>query len=131
MSVVGLNFDKAQKLIKKGEIDSAKKILKNILLKYPQNVRIRKTLENLVYKTTEVILPSDFELKEMIVSYENGQYEKTVQLAIAITERFQNYNLAWKFLGAAYFELKDYLNQKSHSKKHCNVIQMIKKVYVI
>ena len=122
MSVVGLNFDKAQKLIKKGEIDSAKIILKNILLKYPQNVRIRKILENLVDKTTEVILPSEFEIKEMMISYENGEYEKTVHLAVAITERFQNYNLAWKVLGAAYLELKDYLKSEISFKKalQCN-----------
>ncbi|WP_269625339.1 tetratricopeptide repeat protein [Prochlorococcus marinus] len=44
--------------------------------------------------------PTDTDLKQLLLFYQNGQFDKAEKLAISLVERFPNHPFSWKVLGA-------------------------------
>ena len=107
--MIDMKFLKAQKYIKQGNTLQASNILREILSKYPNNIRAQNILNNLVSGIKKDVQDtlSQKSIDKMLVFFRGGDYESAKNLALSIIEKFSNDPLSWKVLGAIYLELGD------------------------
>ena len=104
-----IKLDKALTLAKskskKGQLDEAKSIYKDILQNFPKNKQALKAFQLLDGNSEPVLQnPSKMELNSLVMSYQNGQHELCLDLAQSMSKKFPNHPLSWKVLGAIYLQ---------------------------
>ena len=94
---------KAKSYIKKNEIVEAKKLYQAVLLAFPKNVRIQKELASLDNHTQDNVMknPPSETIDQLVILYNQGQYEKVIKKARFLTNQFPKSFSVWNILGAS------------------------------
>ena len=94
---------RAKKLIKKGEIEEAKKIYSNILKSFPNNLEAKKGMKLL--QQGKETRPTQANLDEVMGLYSSGQIKEALVCVEALIEKFSNEHLLFNICGACYSEI--------------------------
>jgi tetratricopeptide (TPR) repeat protein len=94
---------KALSHIKKEEFGDAKKIYKEILQKFPKNIRAQQGLANLNKLNQNTILTKA--LDQLVFNYNQGQFEIVIEQALSLTKEYPETHFVWNMLGASAFQL--------------------------
>ena len=112
MSFIDINFSKAKKFIKKGKILEAKTIFENILFKYPNNIRVKNSLNSLINeleiknhsKKDDVSYEIDA-VNEVIFLYQKNMITEAFAKAESLIKKFKNNEKLIVTLGCLYSEM--------------------------
>ena len=96
-------ISRAKKLIKKGEVEQAKKIYSNILKSFPNNQEAKKGF-NLLKKTNEV-RPTQAQLDEVMSLYSSSQMDEALKMVRLLIKKYPNEYLLFNICGACYSEI--------------------------
>lgn len=101
-------------LIKDKQIETAKSVLeqgKNTGLFGSKFNQLEQQLN------TNNVGPSNTQINSLLEHYNNGQYEETEKLALAITEQFPAHPFGWKVLGAVFGDIGRYSDAVDANQK--------------
>ena len=96
-------ISRAKKLIKKGEIQQAKKIYSNILKSFPNNQEAKKGF-NLLKKTNEV-RPTQAQLDEVMSLYSSSQMDEALKMVRLLIKKYPKEYLLFNICGACFSEI--------------------------
>ena len=93
---------KAKSLAKKGKIQEAQKLYKDVLQAFPRNTRAQQGLAALNKSNQPNVTqsPPQETINELIDLYNQGQLAAVVEQAQALTRQYPNAPVIWNFLGA-------------------------------
>ena len=108
MNFVQISVDrslmKAKSFIKRGEVDQAHTIYKSILLNFPENVRVKRALEDLETKIKinhNGLTPEEI-INQLINLYNDGSMLELVKQSEKNIKFYSNDYVLWNINGAAY-----------------------------
>ena len=89
-------FSKANKFIKKGEIESALDIYKSVLQKFPKNFRALKAIKSLIPQS------SVGDQNQLVDYYSSGQFHEGISLSQKLIQKHPYDHFLYNFLGIFY-----------------------------
>ena len=98
-----MNLDKslrtADKLVKIGKFDNAISIYKNILKKYPKNLRVYNLLNNVENNFIKRLKPNKDEMDDLINDLNTKNYELGLVKAVKLLEKYPKSSEIMNMLG--------------------------------